>query len=52
MYQVNEELRKGDPTIWARTEFLNLGMIDFDPRPLVQGDKELIVGKLEKIMGE
>lgn len=52
MVQVNDELRSGDPTIWARTEFLNLGMIDFDPRPLVEGDEELIVRKLERIMGE
>lgn len=50
MTAVNDALLDGDPTVWARTEFLNLGKIDFDPRPLVEGDKELIVEKLKKIM--
>jgi sugar phosphate isomerase/epimerase len=27
-----------------------LGSLDFDPRPLVEGDKELIVAKLKEIM--
>lgn len=48
--QINEELKAGNPTVRCRTEFLNLGMIDFDPRPLVEGDKELIIEKLKKIM--
>lgn len=47
---VNDGLLAGDPTVVARTEFLNLGKIDLDPRPLVEGDKELIVEKLTKIM--
>lgn len=50
MQQINSELRAGNPAIWARTEFLNLGMIDFDPRPLLRGDEELIVQKLMQIM--
>lgn len=49
MEELNARLRSGDPIIWARTEFLNLGMIDFDPRPLVEGDAELIVESLKKI---
>lgn len=48
--ELNAILRGGDPVIWARTEFLNLGMIDLDPRPLVAGDDELIVETLTKIM--
>lgn len=50
MEQVNGLLREGDPIVWARTEFLNLGMIDLDPRPIVDGDAELIVNRLRKIM--
>lgn len=50
MTDINKELRGGDPCIYARTEFLNLGKIDFDPRPLVEGDKELIVSRLREIM--
>ena len=50
MEDVNGQLRSGDPVVWARTEFLNLGKIDFDPRPLNEGDKELIVKRLQEIM--
>lgn len=50
MEQVNEKLVSGDPIVWARTEFLNLGKIDFDPRPMLEGDKELIVEVLKQIM--
>ena len=50
MAEVNERLRSGDPIVWARTEFLNLGKIDFDPRPMLEGDKELIVTRLREIM--
>lgn len=50
MERVNEQLLGGDPIIWARTEFLNLGKIDFDPRPMGEGDKELIVKRLSEIM--
>lgn len=50
MGAVNERLRSGDPIVWARTEFLNLGKIDFDPRPLGEGDPELIVKRLREIM--
>ena len=28
LHQVNEKLVSGDPIVWARTEFLNLGKID------------------------
>ena len=50
MEDVNAQLRSGDPVVWARTEFLNLGKIDFDPRPLGESDKELIVDRLREIM--
>ncbi len=47
---VNATLREGDPIVWARTEFLNLGFIDLDPRPLVAGDKELLVDTFKRVM--
>nr|WP_315522500.1 DgaE family pyridoxal phosphate-dependent ammonia lyase [Olegusella massiliensis] len=50
MKQINHELRAGDPVVWGRTEFLNLGVLDLDPRPMVEGDKELIVQRLKEIM--
>lgn len=50
MEQLNSLLREGDPAIWARTEFLNLGIIDFDPRPMSDSDVECIVDRLRTIM--
>lgn len=50
MDEVNKLLRGGDPVVWARTEFLNLGKIDFDPRPMGEGDADLIVDRLREIM--
>ncbi len=52
MEDVNARLRSGDPVVWARTEFLNLGKIDFDPRPLVEGDEDLIIASLKQIVEE
>ena len=49
--EINRQLRQGISSIYARTEFLNLGKIDFDPRPMVEGDKELIVKRLKEIIG-
>lgn len=50
MTDINRALREGDPMVYCRTEFLNLGKLDFDPRPLVEGDKELIISRLKEIM--
>ena len=47
---LDELLKGGDPVIWARTEFLSQGYIDFDPRPLKDGDEELIVETLTQLM--
>ena len=48
--ELGGKLKAGTPTIRCRTEFMSLGSLDFDPRPLVEGDKELIVAKLKEIM--
>ena len=48
--ELEGKLKAGTPTIRCRTEFMSLGSLDFDPRPLVEGDKELIVAKLNEIM--
>ena len=48
--ELEGKLKVGTPTIRCRTEFMSLGSLDFDPRPLVEGDKELIVAKLKEIM--
>lgn len=50
MEEISRALQEGDPAVYCRTEFLNLGKLDFDPRPLAEGDKELVVARLKEIM--
>ncbi len=38
--ELEGKLKAGTPTIRCRTEFMSLGSLDFDPRPLVEGDKD------------
>lgn len=52
MQAVNDRLRSGDPIVWARTEFLNLGKIDFDPRPMSDADEPLVAGRVSEILEE
>lgn len=52
MTEINNKLRSGDPVVYGRTEFLNAGKLDLDPRPLTAGDKELIIARLKEIMEE
>ncbi len=49
--EISDKLKEGNPSIHCRPNQLNLGVMMFDPRPLVKGDTELIVEKLKKIMG-
>lgn len=49
-YEVSDKLKEGNPSIHCRPNQLNLGIMMFDVRPLVPGDTELIIEKLNKIM--
>ena len=49
-YEISEKLKEGNPSIHCRPNQLNLGIMMFDVRPLVEGDTELIVEKLRKVM--
>ena len=48
--EVDELLKSGNPSIHCRGHQLTQGYMFFDPRPLVSGDKELIVEKFKKIL--
>ena len=50
MREIQSALQSGNPMVYCRAEFLNLGKLDFDPRPLGEGDKELIIERLKEIM--
>ena len=43
-------LKKGDPAIYTRDHFANVGTIFFDPRPLLPGDVEAIGAKMKKLL--
>jgi L-seryl-tRNA(Ser) seleniumtransferase len=49
--QVVKKLREGEPAIYTRDYHANTGHFDIDPRPLLSGDMEMIVEKLQQILG-
>ncbi|MDO4378847.1 MAG: DgaE family pyridoxal phosphate-dependent ammonia lyase [Erysipelotrichia bacterium] len=48
--EIDQKLKAGNPSIYCRHHGLANGIISFDPRPMVDGDKELIVEKMKKII--
>lgn len=51
-YKVVKKLNDGNPSIQIRKHKVNLGYISFDPRPMIEGDKEAIVERLKEIVRE
>ena len=51
-YEVVKKLNEGNPSIQIRKHKVNLGYITFDPRPMIKGDKEVIVERLKEISKE
>lgn len=43
-------LEGGNPAIYTRNHQLNLGIINFDPRPLLPGQEQLILDRLRTIL--
>lgn len=50
--EVMKMLSEGNPSIHGRKHRVNLGYITFDPRPMIDGDKEIIVQRLKEIVKE
>ena len=48
--EVSEKLIKGSPSIYCRPNQLNIGVMMLDPRPMVDGDEQLIIKRLKEIM--
>lgn len=48
--ELAKELANGNPSIHGRNHRLNLGYLNFDPRPLLSGDKEVIVNRLRALV--
>ena len=51
-YKVVKKLNEGNPSIQIRKHKVNLGYITFDPRPIIEGDKEVIIDRLKEIIKE
>lgn len=49
--EVVKELEGGSPAIYTRNHYVNLGTINFDPRPMIDGDVEKIALRLKEILG-
>ncbi len=49
VYELIDALSEGEISIRTRNHFANLGMIEIDPRPLMEGDAEEIVKKFKRI---
>jgi len=45
-------LRAGSPPIYPRTHLANLGIVAFDPRPLAEGDTELIIKRVHEFFDQ
>ena len=47
---ITNQLKAGDPGIFIRDHFANVGTLFFDPRPLLPGDCEAIANKMKQIL--
>lgn len=49
-YAVITELEAGNPAIFTRNHYANLGIINIDPRPLLPGQEKLIAARIQEIL--
>ncbi|GMA48944.1 selenocysteine synthase [Alicyclobacillus contaminans] len=49
---VIRELESGDPAIYTRNHYANVGCIAIDPRPLFPGQEKVIARELKRILGK
>ena len=48
--QVAAALKKGNPAIYTRDHYANVGILQIDPRPLLSGQVEEIIKGLKEIL--
>ncbi|WP_066497445.1 DgaE family pyridoxal phosphate-dependent ammonia lyase [Abyssisolibacter fermentans] len=49
-YYIINELEKGNPSIYTRNHYANLGIINVDPRPLQKGEEKIILERFQNIV--
>ncbi|MBZ2175997.1 DgaE family pyridoxal phosphate-dependent ammonia lyase [Schnuerera sp. xch1] len=49
-YYIIRELENGNPSIYTRNHYANIGIINIDPRPLKDGEEKIIFERLKDII--
>lgn len=49
-YGLLHELENGNPAIYLRHHYVNVGILSVDPRPLLQGQEDIIASEIKKIL--
>lgn len=49
-YHVIGKLEEGNPAIYTRNHYANIGIINVDPRPLGRGEERVIFERIEEIV--
>ncbi|MVP00217.1 DgaE family pyridoxal phosphate-dependent ammonia lyase [Paenibacillus lutrae] len=49
-YELIKELEAGNPAVYTRNHYANLGMISIDPRPLLVGQEKIIAERIKAIL--
>jgi D-glucosaminate-6-phosphate ammonia-lyase len=47
-----KKLEAGNPAIYTRNYYANIGMINIDPRPLLLDQEKVIASRIREIMSE
>lgn len=47
---IMKELQKGNPAIYIRDHYVNIGILSIDPRPLGNDEEKMIVEKLKQVI--
>jgi len=49
-FEVIKSLEDGDPAIYTRNHYANIGIILLDPRPLAEGEEKIVVERLREVL--
>ncbi|SHF28893.1 D-glucosaminate-6-phosphate ammonia-lyase [Thermoanaerobacter uzonensis DSM 18761] len=49
-HEIIKQLERGEPAIFTRNHYANLGIISIDPRPLLPGQEKIIVNRIKEIL--
>lgn len=47
---LNQRLKNGNPAIYLRDYYVNQGVLSVDPRPLLDGQREIVIEKIKAVL--